>query len=529
MTQTFPRRAGLLVPLFSMPASSSWGIGEIADLEGMARWLHDAAIGVLQLLPINEMEPGESSPYSAISAMAIDPQFIAIPRIADFADAGGESALDSADRDALDDVRRSGRVKYRLVRSLKQRALRMAFASFHDREWRRGTARADAMRDFVTREDWWLDDYALFRAIFEQQGKRPWTDWPDALRRRDADAVSRARRDLGNEILFYQYVQWIADEQWQSARRATAPVSLFGDFPFMVAANSADVWADQDLFRLDASIGVPPDAFSETGQNWGLPVYRWDAIHARDDKWLRDRIRRTAELYDGYRIDHLVGFYRTYAIPHDGSPGFFIPDGEDAQLAQGERLMSYFLDSGSTIIAEDLGTVPDFVRESLARLGLPGFKILRWERHWHEAGQPFRDPPAYPPLSVAASGTHDTEPIAGWWERAAREERMLFGRARTVAGLARDRVDLADAPFDERVRDVILEALYASGSNLLIVPIQDVFGWRERINEPATVGEENWTYLLPWPVDKFAQIPVARERANTLKRWAGTYGRASGT
>ena len=514
------------MPLFSMPSTRSWGIGEIPDLEPMARWLEAAGASVLQLLPINEMEPAESSPYSAISAMAIDPQFIAPERMADFIAAGSLARLDPEDRDTLAALRASPRIDYRRVRPLKTRALRAAFEHFVDRHWDRDTDRAREFASFVEAERWWLDDYAIFRALSAHHGERPWTEWPELLRRYDRHAVDAARESLAHDVRFYQYVQWIAGEQWTDARRAAAPVSIVGDFPFMVAVNSADVWAHQDLFRLDASIGVPPDAFSDTGQNWGLPVYRWDAIAAQDDRWMRDRIRRSAALYDGYRIDHLVGFYRTYAIPHDGSPRYFIPEGEDAQCAQGERLMGRFIDGGSSIFAEDLGTVPDFVRESLRRLGLPGLKIMRWERHWHDEGQAFRDPASYPAASVAASGTHDTEPMAAWWERATPAERQAIGRVPTVAQLIGDRFDLASAPYDACVRDVLLEALYASGSNLLVLPIQDVFGWHDRINEPATVGDENWTYRLPWPVDRLDDTAQAHERATRLKNWAAAYGRS---
>lgn len=525
MTPPRARHAGLSVPLFSIPSTASWGIGEIPDLEPMARWLDAAGLSLLQLLPINEMEPGESSPYSAISAMAIDPQFIALPRVPEFEAAGGMDRLGPGDLDTLASVCASRRIDYARVRPVKQRALRAAFECFVEREWTRDTPRDRALRAFIADEGWWLDEYSVFRALFSHYALRPWTEWPEPLRRHDEDAVATARRSLATELLFHQYVQWIAGEQWQAARRAAAPAAVFGDFPFMVAANSADVWAHQDLFRFDAAIGAPPDAFASDGQNWNLPLYRWDAMQARDDRWFRDRIRRSAALYDGYRIDHLVGFYRTYAIPSDGGPRYFVPGAEAAQRAQGERLMQIFVESGSRIFVEDLGTVPDFVRESLTRLGLPGLRILRWERHWHDPEQPFRDPAGYPALSVAAPGTHDTEPVAVWWTDASADERALLARTPAIAGLAADRVDLATAAFDDRVRDVLLEALYASGSDLVILPIQDVFGWRDRINVPATITGENWTFRLPWPVDRLHEIPEARERAATLKAWAAKHAR----
>jgi 4-alpha-glucanotransferase len=292
----------------------------------------------------------------------------------------------------------------------------------------------------------------------------------------------------------------------------------------MVDGDSADVWARPEQFHLDVSIGAPPDAFSAEGQDWGTPLYRWDAIERDDFRWLRARARRSADLFDGYRIDHLVGFYRTYGRPKNGDPHFFTPAEAPAQLALGERVLDVFRGAGAEVIAEDLGTIPDFVRASLVRLGLPGFRVLRWERLWHVEGQPFRDPTEYPPASVATSGTHDTETLAVWWDHAPQDERAQVAALPTVARLSDGR-PLATEPFNEHVRDVLIEALYAAGSDLLLLPVQDVFGWRDRINEPATVTDENWTFRLPWPVDRLDEIPEARERQETLRRWSRQYGR----
>jgi 4-alpha-glucanotransferase len=273
------------------------------------------------------------------------------------------------------------------------------------------------------------------------------------------------------------------------------------------------------------SVGAPPDAFSATGQDWGMPLYEWDAIALEDFRWLRERARRSSDLFHGYRVDHLVGFYRTYGKMKNGGAGFFTPPTEPAQLALGERLLGIFRGAGAEIIAEDLGTVPDFVRASLARLGIPGYRVFRWERHWHTDGEPFRDPPDYPHVSVATSGTHDTEPIAIWWDGAPEDERRKVGELPIFARLAGTGNDLAHAPFSPKVRDLLLEALFASGSDLLLLPMQDAFGWRDRINEPATVTDENWTYRLPWPVDQLDGIPEACERRDTLRAWSEKYGR----
>lgn len=569
------RRAGILLPLFSGPSTRSWGIGEIGDLPDLACWMRAAGLDLLQMLPVNEMASGQSSPYSALSAMAIDPIYISLHDVPEFQQLGGESSLSPDTRRRLEAVRRAPRVAYADVRALKDDALRACYARFRAAgaagsgpvtlagsagssshlgqpatgmsggaaagagagdagsagsvglaaaPWTSGN-RVQAWERFVSEESWWLEDYALFRALHERHELRAWWDWDDpALRAHEPQAVARARADVEDEVRYYQYVQWLADQQWRTARRLVTPVGLFGDLPFMVGADSADVWANQDFFARDLSVGTPPDAFSATGQDWGLPAYRWDACAASDFSWLRARARRARALFDGFRVDHVIGFFRTYVRPEQGDP-YFTPGDEPAQIALGERVLRLFQETGACVIAEDLGTVPDFLRESLARLPVPGYKVLRWERDWHAAGQPFHDPAGYPARSLATTGTHDTDPLAVWWETAPEDERRDLARIPGVAA-----ADLAaDRPFDPAVRDALLTLLYRSGSSLLVLPMQDLFGWRDRVNTPATVGDENWTWRLPWPVDRLLDEPEPRDRALTLRAWASDSARRMGS
>jgi 4-alpha-glucanotransferase len=521
MTQLPRRRSGILVPLFSIPSSRSWGIGEIGDIAPMAQWLAASGQRLLQLLPINEMPPGESSPYSALSAMAIDPQFITLDALEDFSASGGESSLDDAVRGRLERARAAIRIDYEAVRALKQVALRRSFARFCTTEWRTGSPsagsrRASALRAFIDEQRWWLEDYSLFRALHAHFDERAWTEWPAPIRSRNRGALEAWREELASDILFRQYVQWIAAEQWASARIDAGGVQLLGDLPFMVSRDSADVWARQGHFDLTGSVGVPPDAFSADGQDWGLPVYRWQVLAEHDFDWLRERARRNADLYDGYRVDHLVGFYRTYYRPLGGGEPRFTPADEASQVALGERALTVFREPGSEVIAEDLGVVPDFVRDSLVRLGVPGYRVFRWEREWQVEGQPFRDPAAYPEVAVATSGTHDTEPMAVWWDQAPPEERAA------VLAVPSVRARLT-APGG--VADAILGALVASPATLVILPIPDVFGWRDRINQPATVSAANWTWRLPWAVDRLSTEPEATSASNRLAVWASEGGR----
>ena len=205
-----------------------------------------------------------------------------------------------------------------------------------------------------------------------------------------------------------------------------------------------------------------------------------------------------------------------------------MPAQQAEQTALGERILRIFGDAGAEIIAEDLGIIPDFVRESLARLGIPGYRVFRWERHWHQPGQPYRDPAEYPPTSVATSGTHDTEPLVMWWEAAEPEERRAALELPSIRQLmtVEDRMRAIREPsLTPAIRSALLEALCASRSNLMILPIQDVFGWRARINQPATVGDQNWTWKLPWPSDRLLNEPEALGVAQQLRDLAERHGR----
>jgi 4-alpha-glucanotransferase len=492
------RQSGIIVPLFSLASTHGWGIGEFPDLPEFAQWLDEAGQSVIQILPINEMPPIETSPYSAMTAMALDPIYLSVPEVPDFAAIGGEHALDGAERAEIARLRQSARVEYPSVRRLKDRWLRRSFDRFLQIEVSRGTPRALRFDQFCAAQAWWLDDYVLFRALHAFHDERQWSDWPEALARHDREAIAAVRPSLQREFTYRSYLQWLAAEQWAEARRRAWPLRVFGDLPFMISADSSDVWARQHEFRFDSTIGTPPDAFSATGQDWGLPPWRMEVMKEWGYAWMRNRARRYGSLYDGYRIDHLVGLYRMYVRPIDKSrEPFFDPAEEPQQIQLGETLVQILRgDTGAEVFAEDLGSIPPFVRESMARLELPGLKVLRWERHWDRERHPPIDPATFPELSVATTGTHDIEPIAA----------------------------TAEGDTDAK-RQAIIQSLLASGSALALIPLQDVFGWTARINTPAVVDDVNWTWRLPWPVDAWMHEEPALARADELKNWTRGHNR----
>jgi 4-alpha-glucanotransferase len=493
------RQSGVVAPLFSLVSNHSWGIGEFGDLPLFSRWLMEAGQSLVQILPIHEMPSIETSPYSALTAMALDPIYITMANVPDFAGLGADLALDGAEQAEVKRLQQSPRIEYASIRRLKERWLRRSFERFLRLEVARGSPRASRFDAFVAAQAWWLDEYALFRSLIALHDDLPWMNWPDPLARADANAVQEARRVLHPEMAYRSYLQWIAAEQWADAKRLSWPVRVFGDLPFMISANSPDVWARQTEFRFDATIGVPPDAFSETGQDWGLPPWRADVMVKNDFTWMRARSRRYGDLYDGYRIDHLVGLYRTYVRPIDQAVApFFDPAGESDQAALGELLIKIFTGTSSQpdLIAEDLGSIPPFVRASMARLELPGLKVLRWERHWDREDKAPIDPVEFTECSVATTGTHDIEPLAA-----------------TPEGQTEDQ------------RAAVLKSLLSAGSCLTLIPLQDVFGWTDRINTPAVVDDVNWTWRLPWTMDSWLDREETVARADQLKAWTRDAGR----
>lgn len=476
----------------------------------MARWAAQAGIHVVQMLPVCAVSGGETSPYSASTAFAIDPIYLGLDACEDFVAAGGRPALSAVDRQLLDDVAAAATVQWNRLRPLKERGMRMAFARFRGHEWRRRSKRARLLTQFREENRDWIEDYALF-AVLHRQFDEHWRDWSAELADRRPAALARAAKEHAEEILFVLWQQWQLDEQWRAARAAAAAmgVDLMGDLPFVVAEDSADVWKERKLFRLGLRVGAPPDALCAEGQDWGLPLFDWRAMERTNFEWMRRRAERNGRLFGLYRVDHVIGMYRTYYRSADGKKTGFSPSDEEAQIRLGETLLA-IMDEYGEVIAEDLGMVPEFLRPSLSRLQLPGYRVLRWEKDdlWRDGRmqQFFRDPAKWPEISVATSGTHDTETQAVWYDALSPEHRGSLAR---TPGL--EHLD-AHRGFDDGVRDALLRVLYGAASDLCLVPLQDLLGTREQVNVPGSVNERNWTYRMAMDVDVLCTDQATNER-----------------
>lgn len=550
------RSAGVLIPVFSIRTEQDLGVGDVAGLKAFVDWAGEAGFGFVQLLPINETGP-DNSPYNSISSVALEPLTI---------DCSPEALGTLAEADYWRLLRehgverlRRGAVQYEAVRALKQALLWEAFSGFLERHYRQGTAEDEAFHAFCESEADWLGDYCLFRLLMDLEGgSHVWQQWDEAFNtiekaRAHVDGLLDAEPEkTERQLVHYAWIQWIAFTQWREVRaHADARgVRLMGDIPYGISACSVDVFANPDIFDLDWYGGAPPERLfkddpfvQKWGQNWGIPLYRWDALKERDYDWWRQRVGKVTEMFSLFRIDHALGFYRIYAFPWNPvrndeffpltedeaasrcegrRPGFRPrPDDTDenkaANRAEGEALYRMLIDAagGAAIIAEDLGVVPDYVRPSLTELGIPGMMVPQWEFE----GDQIRRGERYPELAFATYATHDHFPIRAQWEQ---QRATLLDPARQDSAEQWEAgqflrqlcawadialVDGQPPAYSDEVREKLLGTLYRTPSRHAGIMITDLFGLTDRVNVPGVMQGANWAWRLEPTVTELSRNP----------------------
>lgn len=501
------RLSGLLLPLFSLRSKTDFGIGDFGGLDGLLRWMEAARQRMLMLLPLLPTAPGDPSPYATRSAFGLNALFIHLESLPEFHASGGEAALSPDEQRMLAEARAAPRVRYDLVFPLKNAAFRRAFDHFERTEWPQGP-RARQFAAWRQQQGEWLESYALYTAISNERNQAPWWEWPEPLKHREPQAIQAETQRLEREVRYHAWLQWVAETQWNEMRALAKKrdVLLCGDEPFIIGQDSSDVWAHPDILRRDARLGVPPDDFSATGQDWGLPYFDFAEMEKGDYGWLKSRAAKAASYYDLRRVDHAVGYFRQWIRDEKTPTGRFVPDNEEQWKLYGERHFR-LLSKGAGIVAEDLGVIPPFVRTILRDLNLPGYRVLRWER---DDGV-YRDPHAYPPASLVTTGTHDTEPVADWWESASDGERQAMARVYPeFQGVA------ATREFTPAVHRATLAAALNAGSDLCVLPWQDVLGTKDRINLPGSVGDANWAYRIAQNTEDLLTHEETRGAADRL-------------
>lgn len=486
------------VPLFSLHSKESCGIGEFPDLLPLVPWCRSLGFTILQLLPLNDSGI-DSSPYSAISAYALNPLHLGLKRL--------PRALP-----LFKPIGQQPRIDYKAVREARESFLQSYFAQEFP-----VIGRTESYRQFCA-ENSWLKGYALFKTLKEKRQWQPWRLWPVELASPSSATLTELYALYAEAIDYHSFIQYLCFTQLQEVKRLAngAGVFLKGDIPICLSAESADVWLNPHMFLKGLTVGAPPDMYNPEGQNWGFPVYDWERLKKEDFGWWRRRLAVATPLYDLYRVDHIVGLFRFWVIPEGASAkgGYFLPVKKEEWLAQGERILRLLLESSPMLpIGEDLGTIPPEVRLCMHRLGVCGTKVMRWERMWKEDGRyiPIR---SYPSDSLTTVSTHDSETLALWWRNQTEE----------VERLVQARRWLETKEMTPEVRYALLRESHLSTSLFHINLLNEYLAlvpeliWpdpeMERINRPGVVSDENWTYRFRPSVE---EIVSHRELALVLK------------
>ena len=466
------RTSGILMHLSSLP--SPGGIGSMGqEAYDFADFLQASGMKIWQVLPIGPTGYGES-PYQSSSVFAGNPLLISCRRLREEGLLQYEDAeeFESSDPETVD---------YESVRKNKDLLLRRCYSQ--SRELLSGQIAA------FRGENPWVDDFALFTAVKAHFNQVMWSKWPDeSIRHRRPEAVEKYRRELSGEIDFHIFCQYLFRRQWFDLKKYCndRSILLFGDMPIYVAEDSADTWTHPEIFQLDRNLvpkrvaGVPPDYFSEDGQLWGNPLYRWTYLRFRRFDWWVDRMKGMAELYDMIRIDHFIGFANYYSVKHG------MPNARKGRwvIGPGKALFRRLNHEvpGIRIIAEDLGCVNRRVRRLLDWCGYPGMKVLTFGFDSDESNPHYIG--CYSENTVAYTGTHDNDTTLGWAEKASPEVLAFAGKELGFS-------TAAEAP------EAFIRALFQSPCDTVVVPMQDVLGLggSARMNYPGTIGG-NWLWRM---------------------------------
>lgn len=397
------RRAGIVVPLFSLCSKQSTAIGEIPDLRLLVDWCVKTGMTIIQLLPLNDVGD-DFAPYSSVSTFALDPMYL---RISDLI------GIDTTYTKELAKIKRKARPSYSKVNyDVKQLKLDLLWLIYKSHE-----TNSDEFNKYIENNLYWLKDYALYKVIREQNPLNGWSGWEDKLKNRDPQALKEIEELNIEKVRFQYWMQWQLHEQMKSVKQYAAEnaVYLMGDLPFLVSRESADVWAHQDYFISELSAGAPPDMYFAMGQKWGMPPYNWNNIANDGFEYVKQKLRYAENFYDMYRIDHFVGLFRVWVSPLDDTEGRggYMPREEYLWEQHGRKIIDVMTHSTTMLpCAEDLGTVPGCSYHVLSEYGIPGIDFQRYYKQDFR----FKTPNEYRVNSQAVMSTHDSSFWINWWQ-----------------------------------------------------------------------------------------------------------------
>lgn len=490
------RRSGVLMPISSLPGE--YGIGTFSkEAYDFVDFLEASGQKLWQILPLGPTGYGDS-PYQAFSTFAGNPYFIDLQKLID------EGLLTKDECDALDWGGNAEYVDYSNLYASKFKALRLAFSRVNIIE-------DSKFWEFLTRNLDWVSNYALYMTVKNANGGVCWTEWPEDIRLRKESAIEEYKAKYKDEILFYEYLQYLFAKQWNALKKYanTKGIKIVGDVPIYVSFDSADLWANPELFQLDeknvplAVAGVPPDAFSKTGQLWGNPLYRWDYHEKTGYAWWIKRMKHCYKLYDVVRVDHFRGFEAYYSVPAQDKtaergvwkkgPGLDLFKAIEAELGKKE------------IIAEDLGFLTPEVLKMLEESGYPGMKVLQFAFYKDSDSAYLLQ--NHVKNSVVYTGTHDNQTTLGWYQTLTKEDREFLEEYTGITSW-------------KNACSVMIRFAMMSVCDTCVVPMQDYLELddRARINEPGSLGN-NWKWRMKKDVTE--QYKELSERIYKLTKMYG--------
>ena len=467
------RKSGILLPISALP--SNYGIGTISkEAYQFVDCLAKAGQKYWQILPLGPTGYGDS-PYQSFSTFAGNPYYIDLEALIE------RGWLTKEDCESVDAGSNPNYVDYEKIYYSRFELLRKAFHNS-------GIEKDEEFQAFVAKNNYWLEDYALYMAVKSKMDNKGFIEWDDDIKLRKPEEIARYKKECKDEMAFYCFQQFLFHVQWMELKNYANKngVEIIGDIPIYVASDSADTWANPELFQLEedctpkAVAGCPPDAFSATGQLWGNPLYDWEYHKETGYDWWMKRIAYCYEIYDVVRIDHFRGFDEYYSIPYgdetaefghwEKGPGYDLFETMKARLGD------------KKVIAEDLGFLTQSVLDLVAKTGFPGMKILQFAFDSREDSDYL--PHNYPKNCVVYTGTHDNDTTLGWYNTIPDADREFAD-------------DYLNIQSDKDVEMNFVRAALASVADTAIIPMQDYLGLgsEARINTPSTLGD-NWKWRM---------------------------------
>jgi 4-alpha-glucanotransferase len=488
------RAAGVLLPVSSLP--SKYGIGTFG--KAAYKWvdfLSAAGQKYWQVLPLGPTSYGDS-PYQSFSAFAGNPYFVDLDLLCK------QGLLKKKKCKKIHWGDSPSQVDYGTIYQYREKVLRKAFSRFEDKK---------ALEQFRKKNSDWIEDYALYMAVKAKMDLKAWNEWDEDIRMRRPAALKKWKAACAEDVEYHIFVQYLFFQQWNALKTYANEkgISIIGDAPIYVAMDSADVWANPQLFQLDEDnvptevAGCPPDAFSADGQLWGNPLYRWDVMEKDGFKWWIKRLKANLTMVDVLRIDHFRGLESYYAIPYGDTTARNGRWRKGPDMAFISAINKAF--GTANIIAEDLGYLTPAVKKLLKNSGYPGMKVLEFAFDSREESDYM--PHNYQNNCVVYTGTHDNDTVRGWFTSANPDDVAI---ALEYMGL----------PDDTDGNWGFIRAALSSVADLAVVPMQDYLdlGSEARINTPSTLGGNNWR----WRMTKDQLTP---ELAEKMARMAKLYGR----